>query len=216
MRRSIRSISGVSPRSKNMPSLVRAACTSLPPVAVSTVSERTSRGVACAIRPSHSCAVSRSAKITTRGRRSDITTLTGCPSTTMTLAPSSICGAGTLEPPPGTASRRLARWPRRVCSIASSATSSCQPLATMALTTSSGRQPASAWAMIQRRNSGVTCWTGVVVLVVWVVVDMSTPAAEALKAWGGPGESLGACRGQSARRRRKTSRLSLLAPASSA
>ena len=44
MRCSMRWISGASPRSKNMPSLVRAALTSLPPLRWSTVSERASRG----------------------------------------------------------------------------------------------------------------------------------------------------------------------------
>ena len=54
MRRSMRWISGDSPRSKNMPSLVRAALTSLPPVVLSTVSERARRGRASSTRASHS------------------------------------------------------------------------------------------------------------------------------------------------------------------
>ena len=44
MRASMRWISGFSPRSKNMPLLVRSGLSSSPPVAVCTVSERASRG----------------------------------------------------------------------------------------------------------------------------------------------------------------------------
>ena len=65
--RSSRAQTGNSAGWKNMPSLVRAALTSLAPVAVSTVSERARRVRASAISSAHSSAESRSAKTTTRG-----------------------------------------------------------------------------------------------------------------------------------------------------
>ncbi len=58
-----------SPRSKNMPSLVRSTLRASPPVCVSTVSERARRRRAAAIRPSHSSSDSRSPNTMTRGRR---------------------------------------------------------------------------------------------------------------------------------------------------
>jgi hypothetical protein len=46
------------------------------------------------------------------------------------------------------------------------ATSSFQPLVFMDAMTSCGRQPASAWSMIQRRSSGVMAWAVAVVMAV--------------------------------------------------
>ena len=108
--------------SKNMPSLVRAALTSLAPVGVSTVSERARRARASAISSSHSSAESRSPKTTTRGLRIAMTTRdVAVAGADATAAPASMRRLGHRP-----ARRRAAaaaspcrpRWPRSVVSSA--------------------------------------------------------------------------------------------------
>ena len=145
-----------------MPSLVRAACTSLPPVSFFTVSERARRGCASFIRPSHSASLSSLPKTTTRGSRKLPTHSTRWPSAINKLDWPSKAGSGKAR------AGAQAAWASAGCaatggrSTASSAVRaafSCQPLATMAASTSSGRQPARAWAAIQARSSSVMgCW----------------------------------------------------------
>ena len=76
MRASMRCTTSFSPRSKNMPSLVRSTFSVSPPVLVSTVSERDRRWRAAAISASHSSADSRLPNTTMRGCLTVCTTCT--------------------------------------------------------------------------------------------------------------------------------------------
>ncbi len=78
-----------------MPSLVRAAFTSLPPVWLSTVSERVSRGRANAISASHSASVSRLPNTSTRGSFMLVSTRTGWPSPITSTGEPVSTGSGT-------------------------------------------------------------------------------------------------------------------------
>src|SRR6185369_10015213 len=154
---------------KNMPSLVRAALTALPPVAVSTVSERVSRERASAISSPHSSAESRSATTTMRGACIAMTTRTSrSPACSVGWPAASVLpGIGRAglfaavaewsigATPPLAAAARCSRI---VVSNAASATASSQPLAFIASTTMSGGWPAAACATIQRRSSAVIGW----------------------------------------------------------
>mmetsp|Transcript_41204 Transcript_41204/g.96289 ORF Transcript_41204/g.96289 Transcript_41204/m.96289 type:complete len:211 (+) Transcript_41204:436-1068(+) len=157
MRASTRRIRSDSPRSKNMPSLVRAAFTSLPSAPVATVSERARRVLASVTMPSHSASLSRSANTTTRGWRRAITTLTARSPAITTGAKRLRSGSGR----PGvacTAGASVAAWPS-VRARASRATTSSQPLPIIAARMLSAACPAWSCSVIHAQSSGVmTCW----------------------------------------------------------
>ena len=161
MRFSTLSITPVSPRSKNMPRLVRATFTSLPPVMLSTVSERAMRGPASEMISSHSSSESKPPNTITRGCFMFISTVTSRSSTRILLGDSVTgasgtgtgCGSWLAGAAAWVFSTCSVRWLRSVSSSAWMATSSCQPLDFIASSTVSGATPACACAMIQLRSS---------------------------------------------------------------
>jgi len=151
--------SSFSPRSKNMPRLVRASLTSLAPVSVLTVSERARRGRASSISWSHSSSDSRPPKTMTRGLFISASTRTSrSPAQSVAgRADRPRSGSGTGTGGGSSAWRaRSSRKPRSVSSSALTATSSRQPLASIDFRTASGCAPAVACSMIHWRSSGVT------------------------------------------------------------
>ena len=184
MRASMRVISSLSPRLKNMPLLVRSGLSSSPPVWVCTVSERAMRGRAAAIRASHSSSLStppstttlgcvrvaststvRSPALTWRGdwlrSRSGTFTpfATRAPPCSTTCAASGTTGAGGFGCCAG-----------RVFIRAWLATSRAHPADTMAARIESWECPAAACSRIHCRNSMVMIWL------------MSAPGASRTKA----------------------------------
>ena len=159
MRASMVFTSSFSPRWKNMPWLVRSSLTSSPPVLVATVSERLMRGLASAISASHSSSDSRPPNTTTRGSAITPSTATWRSPPSRYRGESPTAGSGTFTAggrPCATAC--WFRWPRRVLSMASMATSSSQPEAFIDCSTLSALWPACAWSTIHWRSSGVICW----------------------------------------------------------
>ena len=136
-----------------MPSLVREAFTSLPPVSLITVSDRAMRGRAASTSASHSSSDSRPPKTTTRGLCMVSSTFTSRSCAHSVLGDPASAGSGTRTGGgrPWATGSAGAWLPRKDCSVwvsASSATSSSQPLLRMAASTASGRQPAWACSMI--------------------------------------------------------------------
>ena len=172
MRSSMVCTSALSPRWKNMPSLVRSSFTSSPPVWVATVSERAMRGRAAAIRASHSSGERKLPNTTTRGLASCISTCTWRSPAFSRAGESPSKGSGTgtaLGSPFCTASSF--RCSCSVVSMASAATSSSQPASRMDCSTTGAEKPAWACSMIQRRSSGVMDWAEglrVLVALCWV------------------------------------------------
>jgi len=189
MRASMRWTSAVSPRWKNMPSLVRSALTSSPPVAVATVSERAMRGRAASISAAHSSGESRLPSSTTRGcARAMSTSTVRSPASMRAGAPCS-AGSGRAVVGPGPGGAVVAVLACSVSSAAWRATSASQPAWHMASTRAGRSSPSAARSAIHARSAGVTGWR-----VLMAAPRGGTPGARGPTRRGGrrspPGRSL--------------------------
>ena len=157
MRASSKPIKVVSPRWKNMPSLVRTALISSPPVLACTVRDRAMRGRALATSSAHSSSLSKLPRTTMRGLRRVCSTCT-CRSPASRYSGESCKSASGTRRGSGKlrSSDCAARCSFSVTSMACTATSSLQPDFCMACTMLCGEQPASAWLVIHWRISEFT------------------------------------------------------------
>ena len=189
MRASMRWTSAVSPRWKNMPSLVRSALTSSPPVAVATVSERAMRGRAASISAVHSSGESRLPSSTTRGCARAMSTSTVQSPTSMRVGAPCSAGAGRFVAGVASGEAAVAVSEGKASSAAWRATWASQPAWHMASTRAGKSSPSAARSAIHARSAGVMGWRALM-----AVPRGETPGARGKMQRGGrrspPGRSL--------------------------